>query len=203
MLGRLVPILMGLCLLGCGGRPSRVAPPALDPAGAAAEAIRQFDTNGDGRLASSELEACPGLKAAAGEADQNGDGELSAEEIAGRIGTWAADRVAMVAVNCSVVRNGRPLPGARVTFVPEKFLGPNIKPASGTSNDAGRVDLAVEGAQVQGMCHCGFFRVEVSKKEGGRELIPAKYNSQTVLGEEIVEDSMRRKQGIVLDVSGG
>ena len=34
-------------------------------------------------------------------------------------------------LGCRIMHNGSPLPGVTVTFVPEKFLGPNVKPATG------------------------------------------------------------------------
>lgn len=120
-----------LTLVGCSDRPGRAEPPQIDPSAAAAEALASLDSDGDGRLNANELGACPGLNAAIKAVDSDHDGNLSAEEIAARIRQWTEGRVALVAVNCSVAQNGRPLAGATVTFVPEKFLGPNIKPASG------------------------------------------------------------------------
>jgi hypothetical protein len=194
--------LCAMLLSGCSGRPGRVAPPKLDPTAAAEKALADFDTNGDGGINAAELDACPGLKAVAKAVDTDKDGRLSAAEIAARIEQWGAKRVAMVAVNCRVVKGGRPLPGATVTFVPEKFLGENIKPASGVSDNTGRVELAVVGVPLKGLAHCGFFRVEISKKEGDKELISAKFNRDTVLGEEINENDNQRKVGFVFDVSG-
>jgi len=36
--------------------------------------------------------------------------------------------------------------------------------------------------------YLGFYRVRVSKNKGGKELIPAKYNTETELGAEIADD---------------
>lgn len=188
-------------LYGCSGRPSRVEPPKLNPDAAAADALASFDSNRDGHLDSEELRACPGLKAGVGAVDTDRDGNLSAKEIADRIQQWSENKVALVAVNCSVVKNGRPLSGATVTFVPEKFLGPNIKPASGVSDSTGRVELAVSGVPVTALAHCGFYRVEISQKDGEKEMIPTKFNRDTVLGEEIAEGDKKRLEGYVFDVS--
>jgi hypothetical protein len=191
-----------LILSGCKDSPGRVEPPQVDPTVAAAEALASFSSDGDGRISANELGACPGLKTAIKAVDSDHDGNLSAEEIAARIRQWSTDRVAMVAVNCSVTQNGRPLAGATVTFVPEKFLGPNIKPASGVSDASGRVGLSVVGMPVTGLAHCGFYRVEISKKAGDKEMIAAKFNRETALGEEITEGDKRRVEGLVFDVSG-
>lgn len=189
-------------LSGCAGRPGRVEPPDLDPEAAATDALASFDSNADGLLDANELDSSPGLNAGAKAVDTDHDGKLSAEEIAARIRQWSEGRVGLVAVNCSVSRGGRPLSGATVSFVPEKFLGPNIKPASGVSDSTGRVELAVAGVPVAALAQCGFYRVEISQKDGDREMIPAKFNSDTKLGVEITEGDKTRVEGFVFDVAG-
>ena len=186
---------------GCNSRPGRVEPPQIDPAAAAAQALADFDSDGDGTLDAEELIACPGLKAASAAVDTDRDGKLSAAEIAARIKQWSANRVALVAVNCRVSRHGRPLPGATVTLVPEKFLGSEIKPAAGVSDSTGRVELAVAGMPLRGLANCGFFRVEISLKQGDQETIPASFNRDTVLGVEIHEGDKQRQEGFVFEVA--
>jgi len=88
-------------------------------------------------------------------------------------------------VRCRVLLDGQPLEGATVTFVPEKFLGPGIKPASGVSDAEGHVRLRTEGQDLPGV-QCGIFRVVVSKKDSAdQETIPGRYNTHTELGEEV------------------
>jgi hypothetical protein len=36
--------------------------------------------------------------------------------------------------------------------------------------------------------HLGLYKVKISKKVNGKELIPAKYNEATVLGQEVAPD---------------
>ena len=136
----------GMLAGGCNSRPGRVEPPQIDPAAAAAQALADFDSDGDGTLDAEELIPCPGLKAASAAVAADRDGKLSAAEITARIKQWSAGWIALVAVNCRVSRHGRPLPGATVTLVPEKFLGSEIKPAAGVSDSTGRVELAVRDA---------------------------------------------------------
>jgi hypothetical protein len=84
-----------------------------------------------------------------------------------------------------VLLNGAPLADATVTLVPEGFLGGDFKPAEGTSDNTGFVPLKTEGQPVPG-CAWGFFKVKVSKKDGaGKETIPARYNTDTILGCEV------------------
>jgi hypothetical protein len=66
--------------------------------------------------------------------------------------------------------------------VPERFMGPSVKPARGVTDESGACLLAVEGEEIEGV-HCGIFRIEVSKPDAnGKETIPARYNSASTLG---------------------
>ena len=78
-------------LSGCSRGPARVGQPAINPATAAAEALAAYDTNRDGRIAGTELDASPALKSALARLDANGDGGVSAEEIAERISRRGQD----------------------------------------------------------------------------------------------------------------
>jgi hypothetical protein len=70
-------------------------------------------------------------------------------------------------------------------MVPEKFLGPNVKAAKGTTNKQGVASMNVEGKKGAGF---GLYRVEVSLLANGQESLPAKYNKNTELGLEISPD---------------
>ena len=116
-----------LCLLpGCGGGDA-LTMPTYSPDQAAQQAMAEYDTNHDGFLDKQELERCPALKQGLDTIDKNGDHRLSAEEIAGRIQIYQDSQVALKAVGCHVQLDGRPLPGATVTYVPEKFMGSSLK----------------------------------------------------------------------------
>lgn len=182
-----VSLLVGACCLlaGCGGAYSRVPAPALAPETAANQALAEYDTNGDGFLDERELARCPALKSALKELDRDHDGRLSAREIADRLAFYRDSRIGLISAICHVTLDGRPLAGASVRLVPERFLGPDFHPASGLTDDRGRAPLQAEGQTLPGV-PCGLYRVEVSKKDGsGRELLPARYNTATVLGQEV------------------
>lgn len=177
-------------LTGCGGSPTRVP---LDPEAVAQRALAEYDKNKDGKLDASELERCPALKTALMVADTNKDGCLDAEEIAERIRKYQAHNVVIFAFPCRVLRDGAEVPGATVTFRPEKFMGESAKPATGTSNAHGLVMLQVEGAPDVGV-YLGSYRIEVSlKSEAGNEQLPARYNVNTNLGQEVAPDVIRRE----------
>jgi hypothetical protein len=195
---RLAPWL-GACLLlpAAGCSESRVAAPRLSPEEAGKQALAAYDANGDGVLDEAELEKCPALKSCLTILDTDGDGRLSADEIAARVAAYQESKIGLAAFACQVTLDGRPLEGATVTLVPETFLGPGLKKASGVSDAQGWVRMQTEGAVVPGVA-CGLYRVEASKKDAdGEEAIPASYNTQTVLGVEVAPDTQARRGVLV------
>jgi hypothetical protein len=200
-LPRLVPaawptplvVSLALSLLsGCGGSSEGLMPASYSPDASAEQALTEYDTNHDGFLDAKELERCPALKSHLELIDQNGDQRLSAAEIAARIEVYQESQVALKNVGCQVSLDGQPLQGATVTYVPEKFLGPSLKSASGVSDDHGAVVLNTEGEKLPGV-QPGLFRVQVSKKNAdGQEMIPARYNQDTTLGVEVYPRKIRK-----------
>jgi hypothetical protein len=183
-----------LLAAGC----SRAGPGAarLSPREAANQALAEYDTNKDGALDARELEACPGLQSAMKRIDKNNDGRLTADEIADRI-TYHQQEGTASGVGVEVTLDGRTLPGASVTLVPEKFQGPSFKPVSAVTDGIGTGALEADGSGE--LIPLGFYRVVVSKKGAqGQELIPARYNTNTVLGQEIAPDAAGR--GSILSV---
>jgi hypothetical protein len=176
--------------------------PQISPEEAGRQALAQYDRNGDGYLDAPELERCPALKSCLKALDTNGDGRLSAEEIAERVLLYQKSRIGLQAFACQVTLDGRPLAGATVTFIPEPFLGPALKPATGVSDERGLARLQESGADLPGV-PCGLFRVEVSKKDaGGRETVPARYNTQSVLGQEVAPDTAGVRGMVQFRLSG-
>jgi hypothetical protein len=177
-------------LSGCGqGSPARVLPDKPDP-GSGDKAMELYDTNKDGFLDAKELEKVPGLKAALQTVDTNHDGKISAAEISARITAWADSKLGRMGVVAVINHNGQPLPGAKVRFVPESFLGTELKPAEATTDAHGLARPRMGGSQ--GICP-GFYRVEVTK-DG--EHIPAKYNTETQLGQEVATDAANLPNGV-------
>lgn len=184
-----------LALSGCwSSTPSRVMPQAID-SGAAQKAIELYDANKDGVLDAGELEKAPGLKAAIKQVDKNNDGKISADEIDARINDWKESKLGRTVMSCIVTHNGKPLDGATVNFVPESFLGGELKTGTGTT-DAGGVANITQSSDPPGMSP-GFYRVEITK---AGEKIPAKYNTQTTLGQEVAADAQGILEGINFDL---
>src|SRR5262249_28677062 len=129
------------------------------------------------------------------------DGKLSLQEIAERLSTfYQSSTVAQRSLGCQVLYDGNPLAGAQVTFVPEKFLGPAVKQASGKTDANGQAAIQIEGGADPGV-HLGYYRVEVSRKDAaGKETLPARYNTQTTLGQEVAPDD---RSGMITIRLGG
>jgi hypothetical protein len=187
-----------LASAGCPAGPSRVEAPAFDPQKAASKALELFDTDGSGTIAGKELDQSPGLKSALAAMDQDSDGGLSPEEISDRIAQIVESKLGAMQVACVVLHRGQPLPGVQIRFVPEPFLDGVIQPAEGTTTDGGMgiATLQSAGGQTSGI-QPGFYRVELSRQVNGREMLPAKYNTQTVLGGEVSFDNPALREGIL------
>jgi hypothetical protein len=178
----------GLLFLAAGCSSGSMAPPNIAPEAMSEQALAEYDTNKDGQVDGKELEKCPGLKSALKSMDSNGDGRLNAEEIATRLRYYVDARTGLISgISCQVLLDGRPLREAKVTFVPESFLASAIKPASGVTDTNGYVTFQTEGFDISGV-QPGIYRVEVSLKDpSGQEKLPARYNTQTVLGQEVFD----------------
>ena len=172
-----------LVVAGCSGRPSRVYPDAV-ASDAPQKAMDLYDTDKDGFIDGAELDKVPGLKAALKQVDTNGDGKISADEIAARIQVWRDSRLGRTTLSVPVKHNGAPLVGAKVRLVPESFLGSGLRAGEGTTDARGVASVSApprKAGDVPGLSP-GFYRVEITK-EG--ENIPAKYNTATTLGLEV------------------
>jgi hypothetical protein len=177
----------------CARGPAPVTQPGIDPDDAGSQAMEMYDTNGDGKVAGDELEKSPSLKVALPRLDTNSDSGVSADEVAARVNAWKAMRTGLASVRCQVTLDGKPLPGAQVVFEPEPFLGQEIKTATGTTNPFGDAapTIAPEDRPdptLPGGVHFGLYRVRITKPTNGQESLPARYNKETTLGQEVSYD---------------
>jgi hypothetical protein len=192
-------------LSGCFGGSSDYGPPEIDASDAAAEAIAIYDSNSDGALSGGELDQVPGLKGAQQRIDQDADGRITAAEIADRIGQWQDVGLGTMSVRVTVILDGSPLQGATVHFEPEPFLGDSVQPASGETGPEGSAQIAIPPAARSAPdappgVHFGFYKIRISKQDGGTERVPATFNSETTLGQEVAFDDPVVKQGIRLEL---
>jgi hypothetical protein len=181
--GFAVLIASASALAGC----NRVKTYMVDPVAASAAAIEQYDKNGDKLLDETELKACPALLRALRAYDQTKDKKLSADEIGEQIKSMYGQSSGLTAIDCTVLLDGSPLSGAIVKFIPETFLGPEIKPATGVTNANGNAAMGIAPEELpkelrrHNFLRVGIYRVEVTHPA---KKIPAKYNTDTTLGFE-------------------
>lgn len=180
-------------LAGCSGGPSRVQAPSISASGAASEAMTTYDKDGDGFIAGAELDAAPALKAAMATLDVDKDGKVSEDEIQQRIEAWQATGIGVMLISGSFKLDGKALTNAEVIFEPEAFLGGNLQAGVGEIDAAGTAIVTIPKDKrpakdtPPGM-PLGFYKVKVSKKPNGQETIPAKFNAETILGQEVSPD---------------
>ncbi len=171
-------------LSGCGGSVNRIEAPVVNPADAGAQAMTDYDTNHDGVIAGAELDAVPSLKQALPKIE---GGRVTADSIADRIKGWGP--TALMQVQARVTMDGKPLADAEVKFIPEKFVGPNVAPAQGKTDATGVAVISGPGIEKNGFkytgVNSGFYRIEVTKLEGGKQIVPERYNTKSTLGTEV------------------
>jgi len=182
---------------GCMRRPSRIHPPSINASAAGAKAVETFDANKDGKISGEELDKCPGVKAALKRIDTAGSGAVTADMITARIEAWQDSKLGRMSFSCRVTHNGQPLSGAEVKFVPEKFLGENVKVATGKTDQNGMAMINIPDTTPPGIAP-GFYRVEITKPGLN---IPAKYNTETIHGQEIALDADGIQEGVVFELS--
>ncbi|MGD0382662.1 MAG: hypothetical protein ABSA77_04005 [Thermoguttaceae bacterium] len=184
---------------GCFNEPARIVPPSIDADAAGREAIKLYDKDNDGKISGAELDKVPSLLKGLPNFPSTKEKGVTAADITARIKAWQATRTGrMGGVTCKVTRNGKPLAGANVKFVPEKFLGGNMPECSGTTGMDGnaRISVPLTGPDDVAGVPPGYYRVEITMSDGS---IPAKYNTQTMFGEEIFPDK-RGGGGISFDI---
>jgi hypothetical protein len=142
-------------------------PPSVDPQTAAAEAIRLYDSDRDGRLSQTELKACPGIQTVRDRYDTDGDGQVTQEEVVARLEHLYSQSVGLLAVTCAVTHRGRPLAGAEVRFIPEPFLGDAVETAVAITDASGAAAPSIPADKLPPqlaklwMMQVGIYRVEI------------------------------------------
>ncbi len=185
---------MGLVLPGCSHRPREVAPPELNAGAAASAAISQYDKDGDGALRASELSSSPALTEAFGRIDADHDQAITAAELSQRMESWKQGST-LIPLTCSVTLRGKPLAGARVRLVPVEFLAKDLPVGEGVTDETGVAAISMPDearpfADAPAGMYPGFYRVEISGPEGGREVVPDAYTGEkSSLGLELGYDS--------------
>ena len=193
-------------LAGCTQGASRIQPVEIDSSSASSEAMELYDTDGDSAIAGDELNAVPGIKKHLDRYDADGDQRVTRDEIRERLRSWSQSRVAIMGATFTIYLDGRPLEGATVSLVPEPYLEPNVKPASGVTSPIGltrvshsEADLpkTANGRAMYGV-KSGTYKVQITHPNRN---ILAKYNTATELGAEISHDVNPAGEPIRIDLT--
>jgi len=185
---------------GCLNEPKRISAPSIDAVAAGQEAMKLYDKNNDGKISGAEFDKVPCLLMSLPIIKSTKEKGITAADITTRIKAWQQTKIGRIgSVNAMVTRNGKPLVGAVVKFVPEKFLGSDVPVCTGTaptgSDGSAEITETVPAGEPKGVPP-GYYRVEITMPDGS---IPAKYNTQTIFGEEMYPD-LRRSSGYNYDI---
>lgn len=172
---------MTFFLLGCQATLDR---PDFDPEWSAEKALEQCDTNGDGLIDQTEARAAPGLLKVFEDWDTNGDKSISEQEFIERIAGYSVGSASVIPMPLTVTYKRRPLTDAEVTFEPEPFMSGGFETVKATTDQNGYANLSRPSAEEEGYpgIYLGLYRVSISKKIDGKEMLPRKYNTETQLG---------------------
>ena len=155
--------------LGCIGSQGPEGVASVSGSSVAGAAMEQYDADGDGFLAATELAACPALDLAS--FDSDGDQKISEQELEDRFEQLFSGGAPLVNMTCTVVDGRRRLAGVNVEFVPEQFLGSSFRPATGVTDDNGIAMIAIADEELPEaqrgfqLCQVGVYRIKLS---GGR-----------------------------------
>lgn len=179
-----------LVLCGCTGAPPPAKFPPLRPDDVAKQVMATLDGDSNGLLTTKELKPVPALVGSASVIDNDGTQGISEAELKARVARYLDSRAALIAVECWVTVKGNPAVGVTVKFEPESFMADMIQPASGVTGNDGAALIVAQGESFG--VQPGFYKVRLSwPDESGRERLPEKFNTQTVLGEEVATDAPR------------
>lgn len=179
--------LAGMALLpwtGCSQRPDAPPLPNVSPSGAASDALALYDADDDGTLKGDEIWDTPLLLAAYSQFDVDNNNAITADEIAARVRAWQSSTSRIMRVSPTVFFDGQPLTGATVALDPAPFLGPDYPSATAVTDSKGRARFVGQDRRYPGV-HLGLYTVRISKIEDGREIIPARYNSESEMALEV------------------
>ncbi len=191
----MVAVLSAATLIGCSRGPIPLTAPPIQVEEAVDTAFSLYDKDEDGVLGKVELSACPAFQdAMTNSIDKNNDQKLSREELAEKFSMWVNGGVGVTSFICRISLKGKSLKGAQVLLVPEEFFGGIIQPAEGMTDRAGLAQLSIDPSHLPAdlqdfrAVQQGHYRVQITHPSIE---IPAKYNTETILGIEISTERAR------------
>ena len=171
----------------CSQGPAPPERPSVWPRSAANKAISLYDANDDSKLDLFEIAKSPTLLVAQAQIDADKDGTINAQEIAAHIRGWQHSNTILIATCPTIMLDGEPLAGATVTLEPAPFLGSGYPSTSAVTDSKGQARFVGSDRRYPGV-YVGLYQVRVSKIEDDKEIIPARYNSETTLALEVSQE---------------
>ena len=182
-------MLCAVATCGCSGQRGAVGAVDVDPVEASKTLIAGNDKNGDGTLSSDELGGLAAISGRLDKFDQDGDGKISQLEMQENLARVFDGRTGLLSATCQVTRNGRPLSGAYVYFVPIPLVENLIPEASGVTDAGGVAKISIQkenlpknAPPVSGLIRPGLYFIEIKHPTIN---VPEQYNAMTTLGQEI------------------
>lgn len=180
-------LLLGMTVAGftgCFHRVDTVRPPSFDASAMAAQTLAEKDSNHDGAIVADELKDWPGMRSVFKAVDKNSDGKLDAVELEQHFSGYGKGSIGLQSLTVFVTSGGKPVSGTEVEFTPEPLFADYIKAGKAkTGSDGSGVVVPMEGKIP--MMAPGMYRVTISKRNGDKETLPAKFNTESQLGFEI------------------
>jgi YD repeat-containing protein len=151
--------------------------------------LEQYDQDRDGRLSQGELASLPPIAGNRSWYDYDKDGQISGDELRAGLTEIFDPKVGLLTFNCSVTRNGKPLSGANVRFVPLPALQDAIPPVAGVTDKFGCAEMALAAEDLPAnaptrvaLVRPGLYLVQITHPEMS---VPEEYNVSTKLGQEV------------------
>ena len=189
---------MGILLVhavGCGLGPASYQAITVDADAISQQVMTDYDKDQNGSLSAEELKRVPPLADSQSRFDTDRNGSVSVDELRKNLERVFDSKTSLLSPSCVVKRNGQPLVGAEVRFVPAAFLQDVLPVASGVSGSDGIALLSIppedlpDGAptNAKGLMRPGLYVVEVTHKD---IRIPEQYNRATTLGKEVSREAV-------------
>ncbi len=194
--------LAALFVMSCNT--STLDSPVFHPRHAAEDVIAMYDSDSNGVLDANEMGASAIIQPVLQRADIDRNGEVTHTELMNRFATYVADELSMTTFPCRLMLDGKPLAQAKVSLMPESFMGQGYEVATGTTSQSGHTVLSTPSIATSGFSgvYFGVYRLEVSKKNTrGEELVPEHYNSASQIGQEIAPDLKDLERCIIFNLT--
>jgi hypothetical protein len=180
-------------IVGCNYGPAAIPPVNVNVDSVVADLMAEFDRDKNGGLSRTELAAMPAVSDCLSRCRRSSNDEISADDLKRTLRRVFDPRTAVVTATCAVRRNGQPLSGATVRFVPLPVFKDTLPVASGVTDTDGYAMIGAapeelpNAAPKVALMTPGLYFVEVTHPS---VQIPEKYNQKTVLGKEVSTDTV-------------